>query len=484
MEHLYRVEYLFVGIATLLMIGVFATKFIERIGMPCLLVFLIVGMLSGSEGLGGIYFDNPFSTQALGVMALIYILFAGGLDTNFKNVKQIAATGLLLSTLGVFLTTILTGIFAAYILELPLSKGLLLGAIVSSTDAPAIFAVLRAKNINLRPKIQSILEFESGSNDPMAVILTTILIGISTNLSIAPVSIVVSVLTQIIVGIIIGVITGKFFAALLNRLNLYYEGLYPVLSLCFVVLVYGVTQRIYGNGFLAVYINGLVLGNERFVYKKLLLVFHDGIAWLMQVAMFISLGLLVFPSQLLPSAGASLAIGLFIMLIARPATVFLLLIKSSFQFREKLMIAWVGLRGSVPIILATYPLVSKIPEANLFFNIVFFIVISSLIIQGSTIPNVAAWLKIEVPHRQLLKRPQSDDLVDDLIEFQLTKNSPLVGKSIIELNLPEKIRIILMGRNQETIIPRGSTVFEAGDNLVILDPDRQMIDIIAAYYND
>lgn len=390
-------DYLLVGFAGLLLLGVLTSVISDRFGVPALLLFLAVGMLAGSDGPGGIHFDNASVAQLIGILALVFILFSGGLDTDWQVTRPIAREALLLATFGVVITAGIVGIFVKYLLGFTWKESLLLGAIVSSTDAAAVFSVLRAKSLRLKGNLKPLLEFESGSNDPMAVFLTVGLISLIQQPDASPWSLFGSFFLQMLLGSIGGYLMGRGILFLVNRLRLGYDGLYPVLTFSLVLLTYGVANSIGGNGFLAVYIAGIVVGNHKFLRKRILHSFHDGLAWMMQISMFVTLGLLVFPSQLLPVMGTGLLIAASLIFIARPLSVFLVLMLSRSNFREKTFISWVGLRGAVPIILATYPLLAGVEKSEFIFNAVFFVVLTSVILQGATLPFVARRLGVEDP---------------------------------------------------------------------------------------
>lgn len=465
-------EIILIGAALLVLLGILASKISDRFGIPALLLFLLLGMLAGSDGLGGVYFDDPALAQSLGVIALIVILFSGGLDTEWEAIRPILKSGLLLSTLGVFLTAISVGLFAHIILKLTLVEGILIGAIVSSTDAAAVFSVLRSKGINLAGNLKPLLELESGSNDPMAIFLTISLVKLLEQPDLSLLSLLGSFFVQMLLGAIIGIGMGWVMLFLINRLRLGYEGLYPVLLFAMLMLTYGVAAWSGGNGFLAVYLAGIYLGHQNFVHKRSMMRFSDGMAWLMQITMFITLGLLVFPSRLVSIIGVSLLLALFLMLVARPFSVLLTLLPSRIKFRHKLFVSWVGLRGAVPIILATYPLLAKTPHADLIFNIVFFVVLTSVLIQGTTIPYVARLLSIEAPPAEKRVFPIEFNSIDgfksDLKEVPITHDSPLVGKAIYELGDYPGFLIILIARGNDFITPSGGILLEAGDTLLTL----------------
>lgn len=466
------IEYILLGAAVLLLLSIVASKASGRLGVPSLLLFLIVGMLAGSDGPGGIHFDDPSLTQLIGVVALSFILFAGGLDTNWGSVRPVLWQGVALSTVGVFITAVLVGWFAASILDFSLLEGLLLGAIISSTDAAAVFAVLRSKKVSLKGPLKPLLELESGSNDPMAVLLTIAFISMLTRQDISFAALIPMGALQLALGAALGYVIGRGMIALTNNIKLEYDGLYPVLSLSFVLLTYGLTAALKGNGFLAVYIAGLVMGHRKFIHKRSLLRFHDGLAWLMQIAMFLTLGLLVFPSRLIHVISAGLLISAFLMLAARPLGVFLTLLPFRMGVREKTMVSWVGLRGAVPIILATFPLLAGIPKADMIFNIVFFIVLTSALLQGTTIPWVARRLGLDAPLSSVPAAPiecePTGTMRCDLAEVKVSRVSTVAGKQLVEIKLPEGALIVLIGRGNEFFVPGGGTVIEPGDRLLLL----------------
>lgn len=390
-------EHLLLGVSTLLLLSVLASKASGRLGVPALLVFLVIGMLAGSEGPGGIEFDYPRLAQSLGVVALTLILFSGGLETHWHSIRPVLWSGIALSTVGVIFTAAFVALFAASVLDFSTLEGMLLGAIISSTDAAAVFAVLRASQARLRGHLTPLLELESGGNDPMSVFLTVGVIALLTQFNTPVSSLLPLFLQQMILGALIGYSMGKAMVFLINRVRLEHEGLYPVLSLALALLTYGITAAAGGSGFLAIYLAGLILGNSEARHRDYLTRFHSGLAWLMQILMFLTLGLQVFPSRIVPVIGVGLVLSIFLILIARPASVFLTLLPADFTLKEKLLISWVGLRGAVPIILATFPLIAGIPKAEMIFNLVFFIVLSSILLQGTSLPIVARWLGLSAP---------------------------------------------------------------------------------------
>lgn len=464
----FSIEWLLLLASGLLIISIVASKLSGLLGVPALVVFLAVGMLAGSEGLGGIYFDNARLAQAVGIAAMAFILFSGGLDTPISRIRPVLSSGISLASLGVVLTSLLAGLFAAWVLKLPLVVGLLLGAVISSTDAAAVFSILRSKSLRLKEPLEPLLELESGSNDPMAVILTVGLISLITNPATSLLSLLGMLVTQLVVGAIAGYAGGRLGVWLLNNLRLQQEGLYSVATIALVALIYGGTTVLGGSGFLAVYLAGILMGNQDFIHKNSLVRFHDGLAWLMQIAMFLTLGLLVFPSQLAKVAGVSLAIAAFLMLVARPVGVFTSLAASKLPRRQKLLVSWVGLRGAAPIILATFPLVAGVPQAPLIFDVVFFVVLTSVLIQGTTIPLAGRWLRLNAPHQPVPVVPSlREHMSEHLVEIKLTSDAKAAGKRIIDLHLPREVLLVLIERDGVHIVPTGSTELVAGDSVLV-----------------
>lgn len=465
----------------LLLASVFTSKTSARFGIPTLVLFIGVGMLAGSEGIGGIYFYDPKLAQILGVIALNFILFSGGLDTKFESIKPVLWRGISLSTLGVLFTALTVGIFVHLITNFTLLEGLLLGAIVSSTDAAAVFSILRSKNIGLKGYIRPTLELESGSNDPFAFGLTITLTSLIVMGESPGPGLILHFLKEILFGAVIGFTLGRIVLFVLNKVSLDIEGLYPVFLMAFVFFTFSITDLLGGNGFLAIYIAGLVLGNKNFIHKKSIIRFYDGMAWLMQIIMFLTLGLLVFPSHILPVMGLGILISLILIFVARPIGVFVSLsFFKRIHTREKLFISWVGLRGAVPIVFATYPLIANVEKSHIIFNLVFFISTISVLLQGTTLPIVAKWLRVIVP--QNVKRKFALDLElsespdSEMIEILLPDTSPAIGNSVVNLDFPKKAFIVMIQRNGKYIRPGGSTVIEKGDKLLVLASNTEVIE--------
>ena len=469
---------LLLGISVLLLLSVLASKASARLGIPALVLFLLIGMFAGSEGPGGIEFDFPRLAQYVGVVALVFILFAGGFDTNWASVRPILWQGVALSTVGVGLTTILVAGFAVYVIHFSLLEGLLLGSIVSCTDAAAVFAVLRSGNVGLQARLKHLLELESGSNDPMAVFLTIGFVSLLTNKNASLIDLLPMFVLQMPMGLVLGWIMGKASVLIINRVELEYDGLYPVLSLSLVLLTYGLTDVLGGSGFLAIYVTGLVMGNSQFVHQRSLMRFHDGLAWLMQITMFLALGLQVFPSRIFPVIGIGLLVSLFLMFFARPVSVLLTLALTRLSLKEQIFISWGGLRGAVPIILGTFPILAAVPQADMIFNVVFFIVVTSVLLQGTSLPLVARWLGLESPlpstQETLLRLESPDSIRTGLTEITISSTSAIAGKQIVGLGLPEKVVVMMVSRNGHAFIPTGRSTLQAQDKLLVF-ADREQL---------
>jgi cell volume regulation protein A len=462
-----------IGISALLIVSVVVSKGAGRFGIPALAIFLVLGMLAGREGPGGFPFSNYGVAQTFGILALIFILHAGGLGTSLADIRAVRGSGLVLSTIGTVIATALVGGFAVWGLGMSRLSGFLLGATVASTDVAAVFTILRSKNVSLQGRIRPLLEIESALNDPMAVFLSVGLLalimrpGASSLWTLIP-----AFFLQMTVGTAAGWASGKATQWAMNRARLEFEGLYPALSVALVVLTYGLTQAIGGSGFLAVYVSGIVLGNANYVHRVSLTVFHDGLAWLMQIAMFLLMGLLVLPSALTQVAWSGIALAAFLVFVARPISVLLCLTPFRFSLREQLMVSWGGLRGAVPIVLATYPLIAGAPGAKTIFNLVFFVVFTSVLLQATTIPAVSTWLKVAAPLTPRFRYPiqynPTTSLKNELVEIPVPAGAAVIGRTLVDLALPAGALIVLIHRHDDAFVPRGGTQIEAGDTLLVL----------------
>jgi cell volume regulation protein A len=464
-------QYYFVVAAALLLLSILASKLSARLGVPALLFFLVVGMLAGADGPGGIYFDDYRIAQAVGSVALVFILFSGGLDTDWQYVRPILWPGIALSTIGVLLAALLAGAFAHFALGLSVLEGVLLGAIVSATDAAAVLGLLRAGTLRLRGRLAPLLEFESGSNDPMAVFLTVGAIQLITNPDMALPALLWRFVVQMALGAVLGYAVGRLAVVVINRLRLAFDGLYTVFTIAVVLVVFGGAEALGGNGFLAAYVAGITMGNHNFVHKRSLLHFHDGLSWLMQIAMFLILGLLVFPSRLPEIAGVALLFTAFMILVARPLSVLLTLLPVRLPMADKAFLSWGGLRGAAPVVLATFPALAGIPGAERIFDVVFFVVLLSVLLQGTTSRYAARLLKVEAPPKERNGDVEPEHLVNlasGLREIILSDSSPAIGRSLVELDLPPRFLVVLIDRRGESVVPNGDTVLEAGDHLLVL----------------
>ncbi len=463
-------EQVLLAAALLLFLGVLSSKLSDRFSIPSLVLFVGIGMLAGSEGIGRIAFNNAALAKTIGVIALSFILFSGGLETDFREAKRVFIKGITLSTLGVLITAGVVGVFASWIFKIHIKEGLLLGAIISSTDAAAVFSILRSKNISLKGQLRPLLELESGSNDPMAVFLTLGMIQLIQHATMPWYALIGMFFKQMALGFVVGWLVSEIFLRIINRLRLEYEGLYAALTFSIALLAYGAAEVTGGNGFLAVYVTGLLLSRKDFFYKRSLVRFHAGLAWLMQIAMFVTLGLLVFPSQLIPIAGGGLATALVLFFVARPVAVFLCLPFD--RLREKLMISWVGLRGAAPIVLATFPLLAKVSNSELIFDVVFFVVLVSVLIQGTSIPVISKWLRVHAPLQRRTRYPlefeQHEGVDADLVEFLVPYGGKAAGKKLYDLNFPQESLAVLVGRDDKFIVAKGNTVLEEGDVVLAL----------------
>jgi len=462
-------ENLLLFFAVLLITSILLSKISDKFGIPSLIIFLGVGMLAGSDGLLGVNFDDQVIAQNVGMLALIFILYAGGLDTDFAAIKPIFGRGLALATLGVFLTALAIAPVAKYLLDFTWAEAFLLGSIISSTDAAAVFAILRAKKISLRNSIAPLLELESGSNDPMAIFLTmTIIQMISLNSTPSASEWAITLVKQFGIGIAMGYLFGVALPAIFNRLRLKSWGLYPVFSIAWILLLYTLCFKIGGNGYLAVYIAGIFINKKEFSHKKNLVGFHDGIAWTMQIVVFLTLGLLVNPSKLPATALMALVLALWLMFFARPLGVFASLAFSKFKINEQIFISWVGLRGVVPVVLATYVYVDGVRDADMIFNIIFFMVLISILIQGMSLGFAADKFKVKESEQEDVKAVENSPILSyTLHQHTIHYGSKLIGKDLAQLELPTEFLIILIKRKNEYQKPTGSTIFEENDLLLI-----------------
>ena len=462
----------------LLFVSIVVGKTGYRFGVQALLLFLLVGMLFGSDGLG-LQFHNAKIAQFIGMVALSVILFSGGMDTKFKEIRPILSPGIVLSTVGVFLTALFTGLFIWYLsgmswtnIHFPLITSLLLASTMSSTDSASVFAILRSQKMNLKHNLRPMLELESGSNDPMAYMLTIVLIQFIQSDGMGTGNIIGSFIIQFLVGAAAGYILGKLAILILNKINIDNQSLYPILLLSFVFFTFAITDLLRGNGYLAVYIAGMMVGNHKITFRKEIATFMDGLTWLFQIIMFLMLGLLVNPHEMIEVAVVALLIGVFMIVIGRPLSVFLCLLPfRKITLKSRLFVSWVGLRGAVPIIFATYPVVANVEGSNMIFNIVFFITIVSLIVQGTSVSFVARLLHLSTPLEKTgndfgVELPEEIDT--DLSDMTITMEMLNEADTLKDMNLPKGTLVMIVKRGDEFLIPNGTLKLHVGDKLLLI----------------
>ncbi|WP_417739323.1 potassium/proton antiporter [Rosistilla oblonga] len=481
------IETLILIIGILLLLGIASNKFSARAGVPVLFVFLIVGMLAGSEGIGGIEFEDYSLAYGIGTVALCLILFDGGIRTPYSSIRSAWKPAGVLATIGVFITALITGAAAAWVLEISIWQGMLLGSIVGSTDASVVFSVLRGGGVNIRPKLANTLEVESGSNDPMAIFLTIGLIQVLSGEVPFGFGLITLFLNQIVLGSVVGIGIGWGGAWLLSHVRLEAAGLYPVMASALALFSFGLAAAFGGSGFLAVYLTGIVIGNRRPVFYRGILLFHDAVAWICQILMFTALGILSFPSRLVGVAVPALLISFVLIFIARPIAVFLCASWFKFSFRELTFLSWVGLKGAIPITLATFPMLAGLPSASLMFDTVFFVVLTSALVQGWTLPHIARYLKLEVPTRLpppvTLEISSLTNVDGDIVDYFVDESCQATGRMIKDLALPEGVVIALLVRDEQIIPPQGRSVLHSEDHvIVVLRPRvRALVDRIFAH---
>lgn len=486
---LMSVEALLLGISFLFFLSILACKAGYRFGVPLLLLFLGVGMICGSDGLGIQFASLPLA-QGIGTVSLCIILFSGGLDTKISDIHPVLVPGLLLATAGVMLTALITGLIIYLIFNIPflstvpltMTGSLLLAAAMSSTDSASVFSILRGKGLHLKYNLRPMLELESGSNDPMAYMLTVTLISLlgqggEPHYGNA----VLELFTQFIVGALVGIVFGKLFVWLINRLNIENASLYPIAVLTACIFVFSASYFMGGNSYLAVYLGGVMVGNSRFVHKRSSVNFFDGLAWLSQLLIFLTLGLLVNPHELVPLIIPGLIVSIIMIFVARPASVFLCLLPfRSISTKSKTFISWVGLRGAVPIIFAILALAADVPHARFIFNIVFVCTLVSLIVQGTTLALMAKKLDLLEAPDNLGKVKDfdmefSDDIKSILAELTISEQVLNYGNKLLNLPVPENCLAVLVRRGDTYFVPTGKTELELNDKVLLISDDRESL---------
>ena len=450
-----------------LLISITSTKILYKFGVPILLIFIMLGMLFGSDGIVGIYFNDYQLTNKIATVALIFIMFFGGFGTNWSMAKPVAIPSILLSTLGVVFTAGLTGVFCFLVFKTTLLEGLLIGSIVGSTDAASVFAILRSQRLNLKGSIASMLELESGSNDPCAYMLTTIVLGIMSNSNNG--NIFIMVLSQILLGGMVAVVLAKLSIYLLRHFKFEIEGFYPIFMTAIAVLAYSLSEYLGGNGYLCVYITGIIIGNAKIPHKKSIFQFLDGISWLMQIMLFFLLGLLAFPSKIPLVIGKGILISIFMILVARPVAIFSILFWFKIPIKQQIFIAWVGIRGAASIVFAIFAETYGVSMNNDIFHIIFFIALFSVIVQGTITPKLAKKLDLIDNEESVFKtfNDYKEDKSTSLVEFTIDEHNIIANKTIMDANIPEDILVVMIKRNGDVFVPNGSTEILPGDILVL-----------------
>jgi cell volume regulation protein A len=473
-------ELTLLSISLVILGAVFSTRISHKFGIPTLVLFVGIGLLAGSSGPGGVEFSDHRLSYEIGLLALAAILFSGGLDTRATHFYAALVPASMLATLGVLLTVLITALLVFALTPFSFLEGLLLGAVLAPTDAAAVFSALRGRG--LQQRLRAILETESGTNDPVGIYLTLALTTVISSGRTDVTSLISGMVVQLVIGGFLGYVFGNLLAWLINHIRLDAFGLYPVFALAGGLLCYASTTLLDGNGFLAVYVAGVIIGNAPLVHKQSITGFMDELAWGAQITMFTLLGLLAFPDRWFGVLPYALIVAFLVLFIARPAAVCLTLYPlrftgEAYRFtaKEQVLLSWAGLKGAVPIILALVPLINQVPIAETLFNIVFVVVVVGTTLQGMTIGPLATWLKLAEP--ELPNPPLRIELGgatppnSAIFDVFLTSKSAVVGKSLVSLALPSNVAVTAIYRNKDLIAPRGDTVFEKGDHVFILSSD-------------
>lgn len=473
-------EFILLGAAILVLLSVTASRLSDKFAVPALIFFILMGILAGREGVGGVVITDIAAVKALSMLALVVIIFTGGLDTDFREIRSVIWSGMLLATAGVLLTAILVAVFAVVLFHFTVLEGVLLGAIVSATDAAAVFAVLRTRHVNLKGTLRPLLEFESSSNDPMAVFLTVFALS-AMQITISPAGVAKLFAIQMLVGFLVGWLMARGSLLLVRHLRIESSGLYPALTLSILLITFSSAELLGGSGILAAYVLGLLMAREDFLHKKAVKQFYEGLAWIVQILVFLILGLLVVPSKLPAIFLQGVLLALFLMLVARPVSVFLSLLPFKIGMNKKFFISWVGLRGAAPVVLATFPLLAGIPKAVFIFDVVFVLVVVSVLVQGTSIPWAARVLGVDTPsggrRRSPIQFEKTEAFDADLTEILVPYRSACIGQAIVDLKMSPESLIVLITRNDRFVIPSGATVIEEGDVLLVLAGAKDLMQI-------
>ncbi len=454
-------------IAAVLLLCVISSKLLYRFGIPTLLIFLVLGMLFGSDGIVGIRFDNYEFARQICSIGLVFIMFYGGFGTNWKAARPVLKPAAWMSTVGVLATAVLTGLFSTYLLGCGLWEGLLIGCVVASTDAASVFAILRSRKLNLKGGLASLLEVESGSNDPFSYMLTVIALTFLTGGNAG--SIWWMLLLQIGLGLLFGLLLGKGAAFVLRQINLEIDGLYPIFTAAAVILGYSLCEILGGNGYLCVYLIGLIVGNSKILHKRSLIHFFDGLSWVMQIMLFFTLGLLSFPSQLPKVIGPGILLSLFMIFVARPAATFSILSWFKVPIKQQLFVSWVGLRGAASIVFAITAAASHANLGTDIFHMVFFVALFSVSVQGTLIPTIAKKLGLVETDVSVFTtfNDYEEEGLARLYELPIHTHSPWCGKIVMEAGIPDDVLVVMIKRGSGMVVPKGSTKILAGDVLVL-----------------
>jgi len=466
-------------LSLLIFSSIFSLRLSKKFNIPTLIMYLGVGILAGSEGFGGIEFDNAALAQFMGNMALCIILFSGAYNTDVNDIKDVKAEGLSLAFVGVFLNTLLVAVPIYFFTPFGFTEALLFGAIVSSTDSSAVMSILSFGGLNIKKKVGGILKLESGTNDPMANVIIIILISIIKAGELNLANALLFLIGQIVIGVGAGLIMARIAIKIIEKYEIKLQELHQIIILGFILLTFGLTNLFMGNGFMAIYLLGITLGDTPLIFRRNMKRFFGSISWMVEVGMFVMLGLLVFPSRFLEIWKLGVVVSLVLTFIARPLSVFITLFKSNLKKEEKLFISWGGLKGAVPIVFATFPLVEGVENADLIFNLVFFVVVLSVVLQGMTLPFASGYLGLKDTSPKYFEKGNLENFEyfeETLTKVRVQSNGVAVGKQIKEISLPKDILLILINRGGKKLLPKGDTIINQGDELYVLAENPQIVE--------